>query len=388
MSCRQLLLLPALLALALLVTANPAPACSLCGDLMRRSLTYRQEAGKPIARVVVYGTVQNPRLGPGGVGVSDLNIKEVLRPSKAIAGRRKIELPRYLPVSDPKSPPKYLVFANVEDGKLDVYRGEPLKSPAAVDYVKKALALPPNDTVGNLSFFFKYLDDPDPKVSFDAFLEFARAKDLDVAAAARKASPAKVRAWLKDPNTPRERLGLYSMMLGASGSKAADADFLRGIVERNDPRFREAIDGVLAGYISLDPKAGWETTLDVLRDGRKPLNQRLAAVRTLQFRFLAHAREDRANVLKGMGLVLQHSDLADLAVEDLMQWRLWDLTPAVLAVWGKRGYDAPLMERAILRYALTCPQTAEARAFLARRRADNGDLVRDVEEGLRLEKGE
>jgi hypothetical protein len=72
-------------------------------------------------------------------------------------------------------------------------------------------------------------------------------------------------------------------------------------------------------------------------------------------------------------------------VENLRRWQMWELTPQVLDLYGKKGHDAPLMRRAILRYALSCPRP-EASTFVSQRRRVEPDLVKDVEETLQFEK--
>ena len=44
-------------------------------------------------------------------------------------------LPRWLPV-DPKAPPKFLIFCDIVNDQLDPYLGSPVKTAAAVEYLK------------------------------------------------------------------------------------------------------------------------------------------------------------------------------------------------------------------------------------------------------------
>lgn len=358
-----------------LVRPGPAPACSLCEGQIRLKPTFRQEAAQPSARLILYGTIENRE----GKVASDLRIKAVLRSDPILKGKAVVELPRYVP-----GDPAYLVFCDLDRGKIDPYRGVPIKSAAVLDYLRKALALDPKDVTGNLTFFFRYLDDPDPEVSRDAFLEFARASDQDIARVAPKLSAAKLRAWLEDRKTPPERLSVYALLLGACG-RPADAAFLRGLLDSKEERYGRAQDGLLGGYMQLKPREGWDLALALLRDGRQPMLLRLAVVRTLRYYQGAHPKEARANILEAMAILLAQGDLADIAVEDLRRWGVWDLTRQVLGLYGKKGYDAPLMQRAIVRYALGCQPTTESKAFLAARRAAEPDLVKEVEESLKLE---
>jgi hypothetical protein len=108
-------------------------------------------------------------------------------------------------------------------------------------------------------------------------------------------------------------------------------------------------------------------------------------LRTLRFYHGWKPDETRAQVLRGLAVALPEGDLADLAVEDLRRWQAWDLTADVLALYARKSHSAPIMRRAILRYALCCPRP-EAATFLADRRREDPALVKDVEESLQFEK--
>jgi hypothetical protein len=134
------------------------------------------------------------------------------------------------------------------------------------------------------------------------------------------------------------------------------------------------------------PKEGWELLQKTLADGRKPLLLRLALLRTLRFYHGAHPREARPHLVSVMKALLDQGELADLAIEDLRLWQIWDLTAEILKLHGRKGVDSPVKQRAIIRYALCCAATAETRSYLAKCRKDDPDSVQDVEEGLRFEK--
>jgi hypothetical protein len=376
-----------ILALALLLmVAAPALPCSLCGGNYKQKPTLREEAAHASARLVVYGYLQKPRLNADGSGVTDLQIDEVLKTDAALAGRKVIELPRFVPVTDPKDPPRFLVFCDVFDkAKLDPYRGTPLKNADSLVYARKAIGLDARTTAANLQFYFNYLENPDKEVAADAFLEFAKATDQDIAAAAPKLSADKLRRWVKDPQVTGDRLALYATLLGACG-RAGDADLLKGLLADDSDRVREAYHGVLGGYMHLKPAEGWELLMTLLSDGRKPISTRLAAVRTLRYYQGSTGEKGRAQVLKALAAILTQGELADMAVDDLIRYQWWDLTPQVLGVYGKKGYDAPLMQRAILRYALLCKRTDEVKRFLDERCRTEPDVMKEAEEFLKFEK--
>jgi hypothetical protein len=147
----------------------------------------------------------------------------------------------------------------------------------------------------------------------------------------------------------------------------------------------KAYDGLLGGYIQLKPDEGWRMALDILRDPAKDFRMREAVLRTMRFCYGWKPKETKEHILKGVASVLPQGDIADIAVEDLRRWKLWDLTDDVLALYGRKTHDAPLMRRAIIRYAICCP-TARAAEFITQRRRDDAEAVRDVEESVQAEK--
>ena len=152
--------------------------------------------------MILFGPVQNAR----GAATTELTVEACCAPTRSSPARTVLDLGRYLPVSDPKNPPRFLVFCDVIKDKVDAYRGVPIRSAEGLDYFKKALALDPNDPGANLDFYFRYLENPDKEIAFDAYLEFARANDQQIGQASAKLSADKLRGWLKDPQTPPERL--------------------------------------------------------------------------------------------------------------------------------------------------------------------------------------
>ncbi len=372
----------------LLVLRSPAPACSICGLNAMRTPTYRQDLAD--ARLILYGVITKSQLLPGtspgdvGKGVSDFEIKSILKSDPWLGNRTTIEIPRYVPVGDGKEPPKYLLFCTVVKDSLEVFRGVPVKSEAAIAYVKGLLTANEKGTADVLRHCFEYLEHPDRELATDAYLEFAKTSDADLAGVAPKLSADKLRGWLKDSNTPDQHLGIYALLLGGCGGEA-DAQLLRKMIEGPSDRAAVAFDGLLAGYIQLRPRDGWELALSVLKDDKRSFTVRFAVVRMLRFYHAWKADETREQVMRGMATILRQSDIADIAVEDLRRWKEWDLTADVLAVYGKKGYDAPLVQRALVRYALSCPRE-EARRFTEDLRRKDPALYRDVYESLEFDK--
>lgn len=365
----------------------PALACSLCQGNPLAAPTLRQNAAQ--AKLILYGTMVNAKPTPGGGGTTDMKIERKLRNDPALGDATTVSVPRYLP-GDGKTSPKYLLFVDVFKGKLDFYQGIEVKSAGLVDYVKGALELDPKDRSAALRYFFRHLDSSDDTIAGDAYLEFAKANDAEVGVVAKSLDPDKLKKLIDEPRTPASRVGLFSFLLGACG-RDAEADVLRKMIEKPDARTSAALDGALAGYIQLRPTEGWDAVVNILKDEKRPFPQRCAALSTVRFYHGWKGRDAEKEILRCMAVLVEQGDIADMALEDLRKWKLWDLTGEVLAQYGKKSHDAPLMRRAIIRYALTCEKDEgrykeQATSFLAERRKKEPELVKDVEESLLIEK--
>jgi hypothetical protein len=339
--------------------------------------------------MILFGRLTNARLDPKDVnaGTTDLVIETVVKPHDILAGRKVITLPRYLP-QDKDNEYKFLVFCDVYKGQIDPYRGVAVKPDSRIaDYLKGALAVKDKDAVTRLHYFFEYLDDKDAEVSNDAYTEFGNADYKEYRAVAEKVSADKVAKWLQDPNTQASRLGLYASLLGHCG-KPEHAHLLRTLLDDPQRRFSSGVDGLLAGYVLLQPKDGWSYLAGILRDPQRDFLFRYAALRAA--RFFHEYRTDvipTAGIVAAVAVLLDQKDIADLAIEDLRKWSCWGVADKVLGLYGRESHNVPIIRRAILRYALNCPAAScpQAAAFVAQRRKDDPKWVEEVEELLRLE---
>jgi hypothetical protein len=374
----------ALAALVLLAGADSARACKIYVELPR---TFRMSAAA--SKAVVYGHLANARKpakeGGKDSGSTDLVIRAVLKADPVLGKGRAVRVPRYLPIDDPKNPPRFLVFLDAPGGKLDPFRGVPA-TPALVDYCKGLLAIKGKDPVKVLRYCFDYLDHPDAEVARDAHAEFTMATDQELRKVAQRLPGTRLRRWLQDPRTPRERLGLYGLLLGHCGGDR-DAALLREVLEQLPRAWWESsavLDGLLSGYAMLRPREGW-IYLRALVAPSASFMVRYAGFRTI--RFLDTTRPevvDREQKLAALKVLLDQGDFADLPIEQLRRQRCWDLTEPILALYGRKSHDVPIMRRAIVRYALQCP-SRQAREFVATLRKGNPDLIQEVEESLKLE---
>jgi hypothetical protein len=165
-----------------------------------------------------------------------------------------------------------------------------------------------------------------------------------------------------------------------------------------DKKVLTGADGIMAGYVLLQPKEGWEYIRGLLKDDKKEFTNRYAALRAA--RFFHESRPDaipHTDVVAAVALLLEQNDIADLAIEDLRKWGCWDLTDTVLGLYAKKSHDVPIIRRSILRFALCAREVGpdgsihkdkpnpKAAAFVAELRKKDAGMVEDAEELLRLE---
>src|SRR5262249_43118751 len=93
---------------------------------------------------------------------------------------------------------------------------------------------------------------------------------------------------------------------------------------------------------------------------------------------------DKKELVQGASELLNQSDIADLAIEDLRKWNRWETCDRVLELQGKKSHDIPIIRRAILRYALSCPES-KASQYVQQCGARDAEMVKAAEELLKLE---
>jgi len=381
---RMRILLPLAALAAWISLAAPARAwcCPFCG---MSGTTLTQEVNQ--ASMVLYGTLKNARAGNSdgdfAGGTTDLMIEKVIKPHKFVENKNKITLDRYVPNVGGT---KFLIFCDVFKGKVDPYRGMPVKGDDMPNYLAGAVKVKDKKITERLRFFFDYLNNEDQEIATDALKEFGNVDYPDYHEVAGSFDSAKVAGWLRDPKTPSYRFGLYASILGhSSKNKEEHAKLLLSLVEDPDKRVNSGVDGILAAYVMLKPKEGWQYVRGVLKDSKQDFLMRYAALRTV--RFFVDYRTDiiaKKDSVEAVSQLLDQPDIADLAIEDLRKWKRWELTDRILGLKDKDSHDVPIIRRSILRFALCSPQKA-AKAYVEEQRKRDEQTVLDAEELLKIE---
>ncbi len=381
-------LVPILAITALVAAPRPAEACPFC---VSQGQTLAGEVAQ--ADFILYGTLGNavPAAEGFGAGTTELNVELVIKPHDVIKGKKIVTIPRYVP--PPKEKVKYLIFFNYNpaDGTLDPYRGEQVSADSQLpDYLKGAIEVREKDIPTRLAYFFKHLEDKDSVISSDAYSEFASADYKDVRLVAEKLPPATLLTWLKDPNTRPTRYGLYGLMIGHCG-KAEDARAIRAVLDDPERSFSSGLEGLVTGYIMLDPKAGWDYLINMVKDANNEFPVRYAGLKTV--RFFWEFRPDviaPTQALEAMKILMDQGDLADLPIEDLRKWKVWELSPIVLGYSEKKTHnDIPIVNRSILKYAIAAaaadPKNTAAVEFVKKAREKDAKKVEFLEELIKDE---
>jgi hypothetical protein len=369
-----------LTALAGAAWAAPALACPFCSEERGPTLVgdFTQAA------MVLLGTFTNARLDPNGGadgGTTDFVIEDVFKNHDIVANKKKITLPRYMP----QAKNKFIIFCDVYKGMIDPYRGvEVPPGSELVKYLKGASALRDRPIQERLRYAFDYLNSSELDVALDAYREYAKADYKDYSEMARGLPADTLARWLRDPKTPAYRYGLYASLLGLCGN-AEQAKLLRSMIDDPQKRMGSGLDGMLAGYVTIQPREGCAYVQDMLKDSKQEFLMRYAALRTV--RFFWDQRPDlvpKTDLVQGMASVLDQPDMADFAIEDLRKWQRWELTDRVLDLFNRETHNVPVVRRAILRFALRSP-APRAAAFVEEQRRRDREWVSDTEELLRLE---
>jgi hypothetical protein len=368
---------------AALVLLGPAilQACILCPS---QGSPLGKEIGD--AKLVVFGSIRSAQAAPDGIGgTSEFAVDALIKGEQSLVKGKTITLPRYVP---PAPGVKYLVFLDVNQGRVDPYRTIVCGTDRIVAYLQKmpplSSAPTPGERQARLVYCFEYLNDAEPEIAADAFKEWAAATNADVASVAGKLDAGKLRRWILDPKTPAHCLGLFAYLLGSCGG-AEDAVLLRQLIENPpNPRLSGALDGLLAGYLRVQPKEGWSAVQGVITKPGRGFSEGHAVLRMLRFVHDVQGEKHREQILRSTGLLLEQNDLVDLAIETLRRWQWWEHTERVLKVFDAAQTQAPITRRAVVRYALSCPLPA-AKTFIVRLRGREPDLVKDVEEGMVFE---
>jgi hypothetical protein len=393
---------PLLVAVASFTLAAVACACPFCST---QGQTLAGELAS--ADMIVVATVVSSERDPNDFTKSrtTLKVDKTVKPHPAFEKQAELTIPRYIPVEKGKAAPQLLLFCYVNtdaadaavaaaasasavfpqyrNATVDAYRGDEIRAKSKLpDYLEEARRLQAAAPLKRLRFYFDHLEDDDLFISSDAYMEFGNADYKDVSELAKSLPADTLLKWLKDPNTNPARFGLYGMLLGHCG-KSEHAATLKKLVADPDNAFSMGLDGMLAGYVLLDPKGGWELLAGIAGDRKREFTTRYAALRTVRF-FHDHRPDvvTADQVLNAMKVLAAQDDIADIAIDDLRKWKRWDQAAFVLGLAALESHADPLARRAIVKFAILAAKAdgnTKAAEYVEGVRKVKPQLVKDAE---------
>lgn len=370
-----------LVCLFVLVTFSVASACPFC---TQQGKTLTDEVTQAQTDLVIYGKLLSSN---SKEETSEIAIERLVKDDKRRPKGDSVRIKKYLDPELLTAKDRLLLFCEIYKGNIDAYRGLVVKQGSSLPtYLEEAVKVKPKPTVERLKFFFGYLDDAESEVAMDAYREFANSDYKDFKEVAKGLPAEKVIKWLKAADTQPFRIGLYASMLGHCG-KPEHAAVIKELLADPDRRVGSGVDGLLAAHVMLNKDEGWKAIVAALNNTKEDFTFRYAALRSL--RFLQEFRKDliaKKDLVEAVCILLTQDDISDMAIEDLRKWKEWSVADKVLAVTKSAGYkDLLVIRRAVLRYCLQCEGHPGATAYVAARRKEDAEAVKDAEELLKLD---
>jgi hypothetical protein len=371
----------AILTLAVVVLV---PAVSLTCPFCQQQTgpTFVEDFAK--TEIVVLGTFASASKGGKLSDAStEFAIEQVIKDKDGLLkGKSSLTLPRY----QQPSKEKFLIFVDVYKGELDPFRAIPLASESMmIKYLTGGMTVETHPAGEKLRYYFDFLPSAETEIGLDAYRQFAKADYKDYAEMAKKLPADTIAAWLRDPKTPSYRLGLYASLLGHCGN-AEHAKLLKKLIDDPDSRRGGGVDGIMAGYVMIDP-ANWSTVSALMLDAKQDFQLRYSAFRTAKFFW--DTRPDvvsKSQLEKSVSELTLDRDMSDFAIDELRRWQRWEHTKDIIDLFDKKSHNLSVIKRAILRFALQSPEES-AKTFVAQQRSRDAAWVNDTEELLKAETG-
>jgi hypothetical protein len=141
--------------------------------------------------------------------------------------------------------------------------------------------------------------------------------------------------------------------------------------------------GLMAGYLQLVPGENtWKWFREIVSNPNASFVHRYSALQFLQFQEPLQPLQTRRQAIDFLAPLVDQEDIADIAIEQLRQWRLWTHTDKILDTYWTEAAGQPVVAHTIIRYALACPEPA-CRKFIDDLRCRNPELIEDIEESLK-----
>jgi hypothetical protein len=336
-----------------LLTPRQAAACPFCTALSPTLCQQRDGAS-----VTALGELETAAAG----GPATVKLHHVLTGQSVLGSQSQLILP--LDLAADRGTLLLLFGKGADAAHLDWHAV--LVDETSYSYLARA----PRGAVAaeeRLAYFAPYLEHPNKLIAEDAYLEFGHAPLDQVTTAVAHLSMPKIRSWLTSLNVPGSRKGFYGLVLGLADGPAErteNAKLLHELIVAPEDDFRAGFDGILGGYLLLEPERGL-----ALIESRYLANPHSAVgdVRHAQAALRFYHEHGRQITPQRLSAAVRHllsrPEFAESAIVDLARWQDWDALPQISSLYTQASFADAAVRRAIVGYLLACPQSDAAAAL-------------------------
>jgi hypothetical protein len=166
------------------------------------------------AHFVVVGMLYGGEPGTSeGGGTTEAALLNITKDHPGVKDRKHLTIQRYVPTKRPRR--YFVLFGEVDGGKVDVYRGIPCSGAKdeLVRYLKCILDQEKPGQSEGLSFYQRHLEHRNPEIAEDAFRAFRKATFAELQRHSRFCDAKKLQSWVADKKVPEHRKQLYRVLL-------------------------------------------------------------------------------------------------------------------------------------------------------------------------------
>lgn len=211
----------------------------------------------------------------------------------------------------------------------------PLKvTERAEKYLGEVLKLP-KEGPDRVKFFLDYLEDKDDVLARDSYDEFAKAPYAVIKQLKPDLKREKLNEWIKNPEVAGSHRRLYLVLLGICGTEE-DLPYLEEIIRSTDRKKKLGLDSLIACYLTLKGEEGLPLIEELyLKNKKADYAETYSAIMALRFHVTEGGRIPKDKLVAGFRMMLSRSELADLVIPDLANFKDWESTDTLMELYRK-----------------------------------------------------
>ena len=241
-----------------------------------------------------------------------------------LKGKKTITIPRTS--CHPRRSKKHLIFFKLYNGQLDPYRGEAVPADSKLPKYLQGRDRGRGKDGRPAAYFFDYLEDKDWSSAATPTTSSRYADYKEVREAAQEAPGRDHPQVAQGPEHPGSRFGLYGLCSATAASRPTPRPSARCSTTRNAPS-PAGSTACWPGTSCSTRRPGWDYLVELIKDTKEDFPIRYAGLRTVRFFWEFRRTYPHKQVLEAMKTLMDQPDIADLPIEDLRKWKVWELTP-------------------------------------------------------------